>query len=59
MHSQSFGETHYFEHNHPLVDQEIILIGQSVKGLNKTYIETNEMYEKWFNEQIKQQKTNE
>jgi hypothetical protein len=56
---RAFGETHYFEHNHPLVDQEIDLIEKSVIGLNKTYIESNEMYEKWFNEQIKQHNSNE
>lgn len=56
---RAFGETHYFEHNHPLVDQEIGLIEQSIMGLNKTYIESNEIYEKWFNEQIKQHNSNE
>lgn len=37
----AFGETHYFEHNEPLVQQEIALIEQSVFELNKNFEETN------------------
>jgi hypothetical protein len=52
----AFGETHYFEHNTPLVQQEIALIENSVFELNKNYEETNKRLQDWFNMQIKNNK---
>jgi len=47
----AFGETHYLEHNTPLVQQEIALIENSVFELNKNYEETNKRLQDWFNVQ--------
>lgn len=47
----AFGETHYFEHNTPLVQQEIELMEQSFFELNKNYEETNKRLHDWFNVQ--------
>lgn len=48
----AFGETHYFEHNEPLVEQEIALIKQFASELNIKYEETNEQLKNWHNEQM-------
>lgn len=48
----AFGETHYFEHNEPLVEQEIALIKQFASELNIKYEETNEHLKNWHNEQM-------
>ena len=37
----AFGETHYFEHNEPLSEQEILLIKQYTSELDKKVEETN------------------
>lgn len=37
----AFGETHYFEHNEPLTEQEILLIKQYASELDKKVEETN------------------
>lgn len=47
----AFGETHYFEHNTPLVQQEIELMEHSFFELNKNYEETNKRLQDWFNVQ--------
>lgn len=52
----AFGETHYFEHNTPLVQQEIALIENSVFELNKNYEETNKRLQDWFNIQMQTNK---
>ncbi len=52
----AFGETHYFEHNTPLVQQEIALMEQSFFELNKNFEETNKRLQDWFNMQIQNNK---
>ena len=52
----AFGETHYFEHNEPLVEQEIALIKHFASELNMKYEETNEQLKNWYNEQTINQK---
>lgn len=52
----AFGETHYFEHNTPLVQQEIALMEQSFFELNKNFEETNKRLQNWFNMQIQNNK---
>ena len=52
----AFGETHYFEHNSLLNEQEIYIIEHGVNELNKNFIETNKTLEKWYEEHIKIQK---
>lgn len=47
----AFGETHYFEHNEPLTEQEITLIEQYVSELDKKVEETNEQLINFFNNQ--------
>lgn len=54
----AFGETHYFEHNELLKDQEITLLEQFVSEINKKYDETNRQLHDWYYEQIGQQNTN-
>lgn len=48
----AFGETHYFEHNEPLVEQEFALIEQCASELNMKYEKTNEQLKNWHNEQM-------
>lgn len=48
----AFGETHYFEHNEPLAEQEIALIEQYASELNMQFNETNEQLQKWYDEQM-------
>lgn len=48
----AFGETHYFEHNEPLVEQEIALIKQFASELNIKYEETNEQLKNCYNEHV-------
>ena len=48
----AFGETHYFEHNEPLVEQEIALIEQYASELNMQFNETNEQLQKWYDEHV-------
>ena len=55
----AFGETHYFEHNEPLMEQEIDLLEQMVSEINKKYNETSTMLQEWYNEQIKQHDSDE
>ena len=55
----AFGETHFFEHNEPLMEQEIALIEQMVSKINKKYDETNAILQDWYNEQIKQNNSKE
>lgn len=52
----AFGETHYFEHNEPLVEQEIALIKHFASELNMKFDETNELLQNWYNEQTINQK---
>lgn len=52
----AFGEIHYFEHNTPLVQQEIALMEQSFFELNKNFEETNKRLQDWFNMQIQNNK---
>lgn len=52
----AFGETHYFEHNEPLVEQEIALIKHFASELNMKYEETYEQLQNWYNEQTTNQK---
>lgn len=51
----AFGETHYFEHNEPLVEQEIALIKQYAAELNMQFKEANEQLQKWYDEQTTNQ----
>lgn len=51
---RAFGETHYFEHNEPLTEQEIALIEQCASELNLKYHKANEVFQNWYNEQTKQ-----
>ena len=51
----AFEETHYFEHNEPLVEQEIALIKQFASELNINYEETNEQLKNNYNEQTTNQ----
>ena len=55
----AFGETHYFEHNEPLVEQEIALLEQMVSEINRKFDETNTLLQEWYNEQIKQHDSDE
>ena len=48
----AFGETHYFEHNEPLVEQEIALIKRFASELNVKYEETNEQLKNWYSEHV-------
>jgi hypothetical protein len=50
----AYGETHYFEHNEPLADQEIAFIENASHKLDQKYEETNKKLQDWYNEQIKQ-----
>lgn len=52
----AFGETHYFEHNEPLVEQEIALIKQFASELNMKFYETNELLQKLYDEQTTNKK---
>lgn len=52
----AFGETHYFEHNEPLVEQEIALIKQFASELNIKFYETNELLQKLYDEQTTNKK---
>lgn len=51
----AFGETHYFEHNEPFVEQEIALIEQYAAELNMQFKEANEQLQKWYDEQTTNQ----
>lgn len=48
---RAFGETHYFEHNEPLSEQEITLIEQYTLELDKKVEETNKQLHDFFNNQ--------
>lgn len=44
----AFGETHFFEHNEPLSEQDILLIEQYASELDKKYNEINEQLQVWY-----------
>lgn len=49
----AFGETHYFEHNHPLNKQEINLIETGANALDENYNEMEEKLSKLYEKQTK------
>lgn len=51
----AFEETHYFEHNEPLVVDEINLITQTASELHGVYIEINKKLEEWYEIQMGKQ----
>lgn len=51
----AFEETHYFEHNEPLVEDEINLIAQTASELHRVYIEINKKLEEWYEIQLEKQ----
>ena len=48
----AFREVHYFEHNEPLVEQEIAFIEHASYELNQKYEVTNKQLWDWYNEHI-------